>query len=61
MKIIDFDYDEGRNIVTFEMKNSEISAICNQLEFLVLLNAKSEDKKTIQEFHDFLLKVISAF
>lgn len=61
MKLLDFDYDEGRNIVTFEMKNSEISAICNQLEFLVLLNAKSEDKKTIQEFHDFLLEVISAF
>ena len=59
MKLLDFDYDEGKNIVTFEIKNSEISAICYYLESLIILEGKSEDKRTIQELHDSLLKVIS--
>ena len=59
MNLLDFDYDEGRNVVTFEMKNSEISAICYCLESLIFLEVKPEDKKIIQELHDSLLKVIS--
>lgn len=57
MRLLDFDYDEGKNIVTFEAKNSEIYAVCKFLESCM---SQNENEK-IKELYHILLRVISAF
>lgn len=61
MKLLDYDYDEGVNVITFEMKNSEISSICHSLESLLSFEGSEKDKQNIQNLHDSLLKVISIY
>lgn len=58
MRLLDFDYDEGKNIVTFEAKNSEIFAVCKFLESCM---SQNEENEKIKELYHILLQVISVF
>lgn len=59
MKLLDYDYDEGKYVVTIEATHEELFHVCAAIEFALHALISDYDKAVMQELHDSLLKVIS--
>lgn len=59
MKLLDYDFDEGKYVVTIEATHKEIFHICSAIEFAMYSLINDYDKSVMKQLHDFLLKIIA--
>lgn len=60
MELLDFDYDEGKYVVTFEATHEELFHIVSSIEFASHALISDYDKNVMQQLHDVLLHIISS-
>lgn len=59
MQLLDYDYDEGKYIVTIEATHKELFHVCASIEFANHALISEYDKNIMKQLHDFILDVIS--
>ncbi len=61
MQFLDYDYDEGKYVITIEATHKELFHIAGSIEFASHALISDYDKSVMQQLHDFILNVISQY
>lgn len=61
MRILDYDKDEGKYMITFEATHKELFHIVSSIEFAKSALISQYDKDVMQKLHDEILYVLSWF
>lgn len=59
MELLDYDYDEGKYVITIESTHKELFHVCTSIEFANHALISDYDKDVMKQLHDFILHVIS--
>lgn len=59
MKLLDYDYDEGKYVVTIETTHKELFSVASAIEFANHALINDFEKSVMKQLHDLVLEIIS--